>query len=1063
MKISKFSVKRPVTVVMAVLIVAILGAISLISLTTSLFPSMNLPYAIVMTSYKGASPERVELMVTKLIENTMATVSNIESIKSVSKEERSTVILEFSSKANMDSVIIDMREKLDMISGYLPEGVGNPMIMKINPDMMPILNFSISASDMDISEATYWIDDKILPRIERIEGVATLSMSGGAKNEVHVTLDNDEIKKINDELNEDIMQFTQMMQSQSLVSVPNKMGIMPEVKAQTFINQQMIMGILQGQNFSMPSGYIEDKDSVYLVRVGDKLGELEDVKNLVLFKNDNRTIKLIDVANVEMVDTADKSYSKVNGERAISITVQKQNSFATSEVVEKVHDEFEKIRKDHPNLEIVALMDQAEYINLAVGSVTKNLIYGGILAIIILFIFLRDIKPTFVVGVAIPISLLAAFILIYFLDITLNVVSLGGLALGIGMLVDNSIVVIENIYRIKSKGKSAKYAAIKGARQVAGAITASTLTTISVFLPIAFIQGMTADIFKEMAWTISASLIASLVIALTFVPMAASQMLENSRVKNDSRLLLVVKKGYGKILRGALRRKTIIIVLTILLFGLSIYWTLQMGTEYFPEADSGQITIDVNLPKGASYEEIAAELDRATEIIMNIDVVDIVGASIGNNMIYFGGNSNNSDANISVTLKKDGLTTLEVEQKIRDELSKLDAEFEVSSQTMDMTALVGSGISVEVSGLEFDELETLTNKVASIIQSIGGTTEVDSGISKTTPVLKIIVDKEKAIENGLTTAQIYMAVDNTINPKSIPAKLTIASHDYDMMVVDKKTANMGIEGLKEINIDIQMGGSIMLSDVADIKIESGFATINRINQERTITVSAALMEGYNIGLVSRTVQDELDKLSVPDGYGLKMTGETEEINKALKDLIIAVSMAVALIYMIMAAQFESLKYPFIVMFAIPLAFTGGFLGLIITSTPLSVVAFIGLIILAGIVVNNGIVLVDYINQLKQRGMDTTNAIIKAGKTRFRPIIMTALTTIFALSTLSIGIGRGAEMMQPLAITAIGGLIFSTALTLIVVPVMYALFDSGRRDNQNNVNEDIDEMVDREGI
>ena len=1052
MNIPNFSVKRPITVIMAILIVAAIGVISVTSLSTALFPDMNLPYAAIFTSYEGASPERVEMMVTKPIENTMATVSNVKSIQSISSEGNSTVILEFNSSTNMDSAMVDMREMLDMVEGYFPTEVGSSRIIKINPDMMPILNFSISVDDMSMSEATYWVDDEILPRIERIEGVATLSMSGGAQNEVHIALDSKEIDTINDKLNEDMADNAAQQMLDDINAQRKDAGLseitmeeadLPEMELpyQTFISYDSVKGVLQGQNFEMPSGYVAKSDSMYLVRVGDKLEDMQAVSDLVVFKSDDRTVRISDIADVELIDTANESYSKVNGEPALTISVQKQNNYATTDVVESIKEEFDTIQDEYEGVEIVTLMDQAEYIDMAVGSVTNNLLYGGILAILILLIFLRDLKPTFVVGVAIPISLLAAFILIYFMDITLNIVSMGGLALGIGMLVDNSIVVIENIYRIRAKGKDAKYSAVTGAKQVAGAITASTLTTVSVFLPIVFLQGMTADIFKEMAWTISASLIASLAIALTFVPMAASQMLKNSKKRKKSKFMKSVVKGYKKMLKGALKHKAAVIIVTILLFAGSVYGSLQIGTEYFPESDTGQISITVDMPLGSSFDDTAKILDTATERIMKIDEVETVGASIGGNSLGMAGPMGSEASTIDVLLQEDGdYKTSEIEQQIRDDLDGLDAEFEISGQAMSLSAMMGSGISVEIRGLEFDELENLSQKVADIIAQVEGTTEIDNGISKAEPAVKITVDKDEAIKNGLTTAQVYMAVDSAVNPNNKASELTLGARDYDIMVLDAANDTLDIDDLKNLEIATPAGESVKLSDIADITTESGYASITRMDQERTITVTAALEEGYNIGKVGDEVQEKLDDLEVAEGYTVELAGESEEINSALHDLLLALAMAVALIYMIMAAQFESLKYPFIVMFAIPLAFTGGFLALIVTNTPLSVVALIGMIILAGIVVNNGIVLVDYINQLKARGMNTYKAIIKAGKTRLRPIVMTALTTIFALSTLSVGVGRGSEMMQPLAITAIGGLIFSTALTLIVVPVMYAAFD-----------------------
>ena len=512
-KISSFSVRKPITIIMSILIVIILGAVSLTNLTTDLLPSINLPYAVVSTSYFGASPETIEQMITKPTENSMATVSNIKNIQSVSQENMSMIILEFNEDTNMDSALVEIREKLDMITTYMPSEVGNPMIMKINPDMMPIMNFSLSVKDKEISELTFWFESVIVPRIERIPGVASVTLTGTAKNEIQVKLSNEKIETLNQKM---IQSLPQGVSAKSIT-----------------ITKEMISGILKGQNFSMPSGYITEDGTDYLVRVGDKLDDLEELKTLTIMTNPLMTVTLEDVADINMVDISEESYSKVNNQDAVMISIQKQNNYATTDVAELVVEELDKINGDFENIETVMLMNQADYINDSVKSVSNNLIYGGILAVVILLIFLRDLKPTIIIALAIPISVMAAFIMIYFSKMTLNIISMGGLALGIGMLVDNSIVVIENIYRLRNEGVSAKEAAIKGAHQVAGAITASTITTVCVFAPVIFMKGITAEIFKEMALTISFSLIASLIIALTLVPMMASKIMKKAQIKKE--------------------------------------------------------------------------------------------------------------------------------------------------------------------------------------------------------------------------------------------------------------------------------------------------------------------------------------------------------------------------------------------------------------------------------------------------------------------------------------------------------------------------------------------------
>ncbi len=1057
MQLSKFSVRKPITIIMAVLIVAILGVISLLSLETDLFPSMNMPYALVQTAYPGASPEEVEMIVTKHIEGVMATVNNIKNIQSVSRENASLVILEFNESTSMDSAMIEMRENLDMILDYMPDEVSRPVIMKINPDMMPVMNFSISVAGMNLTEASHFIREAVLPRIERLEGVATLSLMGSAKNEVHVTLDEDKIKKENQRIVDHMKQvmMEKMGMPASTIQSQPALPLQPQPKEtetdnQDILTKDMVTGILAGQNFSMPSGYLLDDKTEHLVRIGDEVKDVDAIANLAVFSQDDITIKLSDIATVEMVDTADKAYTRVNGEQAIMVSVQKQNNYATTDVIKRINEEITAIESDQPEVAIVPIMDQGKYINLAVGSVSNNLIYGGILAILILAIFLRDLKPTFVVAVAIPISVLAALILIFFMNITLNIVSMGGLALGIGMLVDNSIVVIENIYRLRAKGLDTKEAAVKGARQVAGAITASTLTTISVFLPVVFLEGLTAQIFKEMAITISCSLVASLLIALTFVPMAASGLLKGPFVKKERKGLKRTKKAYENFLEWSLHHKTVVMIVTLVIFLASIFGSLQLGTDFFPESDTGQINVEVSMPKGTQFDTMADMLNRVATITMDIDGVDTVGATIGGNIFSSMSGEGSADSGyLYVLIAEDSRRkTVAVAQDIRDQTADLDCEITVQNQAMDPSAFMNVGISVEVRGNDLAILEGVAKDISDMVQSAEGTAEVDNGINKTSPEIKITVDKDKAIKEGLTVAQVYMAVNRAIDPKQKVSTLTMDARKYDIFVFERTEEDMDMEALENLEIQTATGGTAILKDVASIKKQSGYSTINRTNQERTLTVTASLQEGYNIGLVGSSIQEKLDGYTFPKGYSAKLIGENEQIGNAFDDLLYAMILSVVLIYMIMAAQFQSLRYPFIVMFTIPLAFTGGFLALLITTTPISIVAFIGMIILTGVVVNNGIVLVDYTNQLKADGMDTHSAVIKAGKTRLRPIIMTALTTIFALSTMSIGVGRGAEMMQPMAITAIGGLIFATVLTLIVVPVMYSAFDHAQDRRRN---------------
>jgi CzcA family heavy metal efflux pump len=1017
--LSKFSVKKPYTVVVAVLLVAILGVVSLINMSTDLLPSINLPYAVVSTTYIGASPEEIELAVTRPIEQRMASISNIKSIRSVSREHMSLVILEFNESTNMDSVVIEIRESLDMIKGFMPENVGSPMIMKLNPDMMPVMVLSASVEGQKISESSQFIESRIIPELESIEGVASVTASGLVDNEVHVILRDEKIAEVNNR----IMMFEVNM------------------------TVDMIANILKGQNFSMPAGYILEDNINYLVRTGDKIKDFEELKNLsvmVLPIPGVEPIKLSDVADVFTIDNSQTMYSKVNGNDAVTLQIQKQTEYTTADIAKSVRARVDQIKENYEDVEIVALLDQGEYVDMVVNSISMNLIYGGILAIIILLIFLRDFKPTIIVGFAIPISLITAFVMMYFSKITLNIISMGGLALGVGMLVDNSIVVIENIYRMRSEGRSAREAAIEGAAQVSGAIFASTLTTVAVFLPIVFTQGITRQIFTDMGLTIAYSLFASLIIALTLVPMMSSKILSKN-VNGDHKIFDSIKKAYTKVLTFSLRRKWLVVVTVLFLFVASIGGALRMGTELFPASDSGQLSVTLTMPSGSSFEDTVKEADKAVEIISTIEEVQMVGASIGGGRMggFMGGmrGSNNQSVSINITLREDKKrTTNEVSQLIRDNTADLDGEISISETGMGMSGFSSGGISIDIRGRELDMLQAIAKDVASIVTSVQGTVEVSDGFEDAAPEIKVTVDKDKSIARGLTVAQVYMEINKLTRDEAVATTITLGNKEFSVFVKDENSNNeLSRSELENLIIISPQGEAVILKDIADIEEASGYTSINRNNQQRYVTVSAGLAEGYNIGLVSRDVENKLSEYEVPEGYTITMGGDRQAMNESFRDMFLMLALAVAFIYLIMVAQFQSLLSPFIVMFTIPLAFTGGFMGLMVTGNPISMISLVGLLILCGVVVNNGIVFVDYVNKLRESGMNKYDAIIKAGNDRLRPILMTALTTIFALSTLSIGAGSGTEMMQPMAITTIGGLLYSTLLTLVFIPVLYDSF------------------------
>lgn len=1064
--LSSFSVKRPYTVVVAVVLVAILGFVSLTGMNLELLPNINLPFTVIITPYGGASPEQVEYTVTQPMEQSMATLTNISSIDSISQENLSIVILEFQETANMDTALIEIRENLDMLSTMLPDEVGSSTVMRLNPDMMPIMVASVSVADQSIADASSYIESDILPELESLEGVASVNASGLAEYQIEVLLRDDWIEDVNEEIQEAIME--QMMTEQGMQEGVPEGGIpdgempgesaddapengeesediMPGENGGIMITKEMVSGILTGQNFGMPSGYVIEEDVDYLVRVGDAFGSVEELENTIILPSVMEGIdpvRLKDIAEVTLLDTTEDSFAMVNGENAIIIDLQKQTDYSTAAVADRIRDRMDELMEEDEDLAIIPLMDQGEYVNQVISSISMNLIIGGILAILILILFLKDLKPSITIAFAIPISLVAAFVMMYFSGVTLNIISMGGLALGVGMLVDNSIVVIENIYRMRDEGANAWKASVEGAKQVAGAITASTLTTISVFLPIVFTEGLARQIFTDMGLTIAYSLLASLLVSLTLVPMISSRIMHKGK-RRDYKLMEKVKSGYGTMLTVSLKRRWIVVLFAIVFLGGSVYGAFSLGTEFIPPMNTGEISIDVELPEGLSFEEERERSREIMEIIQDFDEIETVGGFIGSNVFgMMGGGGSSENLSIYALLHEEDIPrTQEVAQRIRELAEDLDVEMTVNDGNMDLAMLTGGAISVNIYGRDLDDLQMVARDVAEIVSDVEGTIDVTDGQETPAPEFRVIVDKDEVISHGLTVAQIYMEVSEFLEGVSASTTLTVGVNDYDIYVYDEDSITPPSFGeLEDLKIETENGEEIPLTDLAVIEEAEGFSSIRRTGQERFVSVSAGLADGYNVGLVSSEIEDRLEEYELPEGFRIEMGGEIELIMDSFGDLFLMMALGIAFIYLIMVAQFQSLLSPFIVMFTIPLAFTGGFLALIVTGNPVSIIAFVGLIILAGIVVNNGIVFVDYINKLRQRGMEKREAIVLAGKTRLRPIVMTALTTIIALFTLTIGVGQGVEIIQPMAITAVGGLIYATVLTLFLIPVLYDLLN-----------------------
>ncbi|MBO3445250.1 efflux RND transporter permease subunit [Clostridium sp. CCUG 7971] len=1196
---SKFSVKRPFTVFVSVILVIILGVVSFTGMTTDLLPKIDLPYVIVMTTYPGASPEKVEESVTKPLEKVLATTNGIEDINSVSSENSSMIMLEFNQGMNMDSAMIDLSGKIDLVKAQLSDEVGTPTLMKMNPDMMPIMVASVDINNRNIKETSNIVKSDVIPTFERIDGVASVDATGLLEESIKITLDDSKIENLNNKLKNSIdskmasskaelnsakkkiaegkAQLEQQSKDKNQelssgssaiqegkVKLQNALSQLPtaqkelENQKNKLINQKNLLegiikkqeengmeisdkqkeGLLQlesgiksfdeklneinsqksslekqlkelndkekqledgkailnselnkasdilssseaeieksskelekaqeeayknadlgknitkenlsqilsAQNFAMPAGYISENEEQYIVKIGDKVSSIEDLNKLVLLNIDGvGEIKVEDVANVRLTDNADKMYAKINGNDGIILSFQKQSTSSTSEISKRINENIKKLTSENKDMHITPLQDQGVYIDIVIKSVLSNLILGGLLSIIILFVFLKSIRPTIIIAFSIPISVLFAITIMYFSNVTMNIISLSGLALGVGMLVDNSIVVIENIYRLRNEGMNAVKASVKGANQVAGAIFASTLTTVCVFLPIVFTQGLSRQLFTDMGLTIAYSLIASLIVALTLVPSMSSTMLK-SNIQKEHRLFDKFVNVYEKLLKISLKHKFIVLIGSLVLLIGSAVLIISKGTILMPESDSTQLSVTLEMPKGSKAQDTRNMSEVIIDRITKIEDVDTVGALQSNGEFsMFGGGKNSVSFYV---LLKEGkkLSSQEVADIITKETSDLKADIKVNSSNMDMSALGGSGIQVTVKGNDLDKLKDIAKDVTDILEKIEGTTEIDNALGDGNKETKITVDKEKAMAYGLTVAQVYQEVSKALKNENTATTLNVGSDEYSVIVVDDKKDTLSRESLSGYKIKTVKENKeveIKLSDIATIKEVESLESIKHERQVRNIEMTASIDKKHNIGLISKEVDLKLKDYNLPDGYSIEMGGEKESMDSAFGDLIKMITLAIVFIYLIMVAQFQSLLSPFIVLFTIPLAFTGGFLGLLITNFELSMISMLGFLMLAGIVVNNGIVFVDYVNQLRLAGMDKKKALIVTGRTRIRPILMTALTTILGLSTLALGIGTGADMIQPMAIVTIGGLSYATILTLFVVPIMYDILN-----------------------
>ncbi|OQX71142.1 hypothetical protein B6D52_02500 [Candidatus Parcubacteria bacterium 4484_255] len=1022
MNLPKSSVHKPVTTSMIILIIVIFGFLSLQRLGVDMLPNIEFPFVSVVTSYAGATSEDIENVLTKPIEDAVATVKDVKSIKSSSQEGLSTVIIEFNSGANVDFAAQDVRDKIGLIEDYLPADANKPLIIKMDVGAMPIIGYGVTSESLNPLMLKKSIEDNIKDKIERLEGVASVELLGGQKKEILIKL--------------------------------NK----PQLDAYG-LTQMQIVQILRNENINLSGGFIQEGRQEFPLRTIGEYKNLEEIRNTVISTKNNVPIYLKDVAEVINSHKELRSYSRTNKKNSILMLVNKQSGANTSQTVDAIKKELARLRKHLPSdINFVLVMDQSKVVKSSTNSTTQSAVIGGLLAVFLIFLFLKNWRPTLAIGLAIPLSLIATFIPLYIAGYTLNLMTLGGLALGVGMLVDNAVVVIENIYRHLEKTNNRKKSAVVGANEVDAAITTATLTTIAIFVPMSLGTGITGQLARGLSLTIIFAMACSLFTALTLVPMLASKIFKhretpkNHQATSGEKAFTKIKNTYKKLLHWALnhRLKTISITLGLLLITVALIPFI--GAEFMPINDQSMIAMQVKMPIGSSLEETNNATKQLEDIILNktndsvISATSFIGqseAAANGGSMNFGGGIN--EAMILIRLKDKGKRTLSsfrIEEIIRKNIPPIKG---LKVSPMDMTGILMNGanapVEIKVFGKNLSTLKNITDDIAKKISDIDGVRDADTTLNQGKPELIIKIDREKASYFGLTIGQIGSVVKNSMQGV-VATQLREGGEETDIRVRYDKIYRNNIKKIEKLSIVTPLGQQIPLKQIATISKGKGPVKINRENQLRVVTVTANILD-RDIGGVIKDIKNKLSNEKLPDGYFIEYGGSYKQMRDSFKVLAGALVLGILLVYMVMASQFESLIYPFIVMFEIPLAFIGVGLALFITGQTLSLPSFMGIIMLAGIVVNNAIVLIDYVNQLRRKGMDMSSALIKGAATRLRPILITSLTTIFGMLPMALARQEGSEMMKPMAIAVIGGLLAASLLTLVVIPVIYSAVESAK--------------------
>lgn len=1004
---ARSAIRRPVFTTVAVIIVLVMGFVALNDLETDLLPDIQPPVGAVVASYPGAGPEEVVEKVAKPLEKQLGTLPGLKNIQSQTREGSTLILLEFEWSQDINQLQNDVISRINQTP--LPDDVDTPSFLKFDPSTFPIVQLSVmtkGTSDKELREDI----DQISQNLSQLPGVASADVSGLRESQIRISLDAEQMKKYH-------------------------------------LSQSDIQERIQGTEISQPGGIIHKGDQDLTARVSSELTSLKQIRELELAV-DPRTGKkttLDDVADVRISKEEKNIITRTNNKPSIGINLFKQSGANTAEVSQDVREELEQLSKKL-DVDTHIIFDQGKYVDMSIQNVSSTMVIGGILAMLVLFLFLRSFRSPLIIGVAIPLSIVTTFVLMYLSDFTLNIMTLGGLALGIGMLVDNSIVVIESIYRHLQQGEDNKQAAIKGAGEVAAAVTASTVTTVFVFVPVVFVSGMVGQLFKEFAFTVSFSLLASLLVSLTLVPVMAAKMMKKPKgdwkeQQKNSRFY----RGFRGLLNWSLAHRFTVLLISLALLGAGAMGVRSVGTEFLPASDEGVFTVDVKMPEGTGLNKTQQVSAKMESILGKDKDIKSYQASMGSSLNSLSGEGGRNISQIyvqAVDRSERNRSTRTIINDLRPKLAQVDPDVEVELREQSSFEVAGAPNTLEfrVSG-EKEDLEKWSGKIHSTLQGMDRVRQVTDSEKETKPELMVSVDRKQAQKEGLAPAQIVTAVSDATRGQVV-TQTDVKEGSYDVFLHYEDELRDSPDELKKLPIQTPTGGTVPLSKVADLEVKQGPITVNRSDLLDSIEYKVQY-DGSDLGALEQEVQQELDRI-LPSNLTVKFTGGAELLKDAMNDLLLAVVLAILFVFLVLSAQFESFKYPFVIMLTLPLMAIGVTAALWLTQTPVGVTAMIGLIVLTGIVVNNAIVLVDYINQLKARGIPSYEAIVEAGITRLRPILMTATTTVLGLVPLALAWGEGTEIQQPMAITVIGGLFSSTLLTLVVIPVIYSWFDPATR-------------------